>query len=456
MKKALVHFLSAFFAIVLVFALATSAMAASDAYDFKATTVAVIRDGENFLEFDTLEEAFSKSIEDDFIYLVKDVQIKESISIPEKRTLVVPSSDDLNDTVTGNNVHGYPASGSIFRTLTVESGATLTVNGSLLVAGNQACNSPYSGVRTGNYGAMTIEGNAAVVVANGGSLYARGLVSGDGAITALNGAKVYQMLQITDYRGGTVTTEIYEKLFPFSAYNLTNITCPITYEFGSELLAQYYVDTQRPITGNVISRHGNASVIASVNPETPAQEPNAFFIMGGAGSSVYMHGSEVRLTGSIKNGSFSITIPGLIFDHTISTAGLICPVYGMNVTVEKDSTLTISETLKFLPGTSLTVADGGAVNVQDGQYLYFYEAAQYDTNYTLGGYKGSMTNATLTVESGGKFSGTVGSSSDTMSNILVGETLTSTGYEDITELTQSGTTVTEHSVRFYTVALSIA
>lgn len=455
MKNAKIRFLSMLVAVLAVFMLAFPAAAAYDDNNFKETTVAVIPYRSTFYEYDTLEAAIAASYSGDTIYIIKNVEIEEDLALPAGRTLIVPSSDAFDLSDTGSNVHGYPVSGSIFRTLTVKSGATLTVNGSLLVAGNQACNSPYSGVRTGNYGAMTIEGNAAVVVANGGSLYARGLVSGDGAITALNGAKVYQMLQITDYRGGTVTTEIYEKLFPFSAYNLTNITCPITYEFGSELLAQYYVDTQRPITGIVISRHGNASVIASVNPATPTQEPNAFFIMGGAGSSVYMHGSEVRLTGSIKNGSFSITIPGLIRDHTISTAGLICPVYGMNVTVENDSTLTVTETLKFLPGTSLTVANGGTVNVQNVP-MYFYEAAQYDTNYTLGGYKGPMTNATLTVESGGKFNGTVGSSSTTMSNIVVGETLTYTDVVNITELTQVGTTTTEHSVPFYTIALSVA
>ena len=456
MKKIINRVLCLLLTVVFACSFVITASAAGNANDFGESTVAVIRFGSSFDEYDSLEAAFEDSLPGDYIYLVKNVTITEDLTVPSNRTLVIPSSDDLNDTTAGHNVYGSPTDKSVYKTLAVTGTAKLTINGTLLVAGNQASLSPVTGVLTGGYGEMTVASTASVEVTNGGSLYARGQVSGEGHINADSGAKIYQLLQVVDYRGGTVTSRIYKNVFPFNCYNLTNITCPVTYEYGSEFLAQYYIAAKAPIFGNIVDRDGVVPVITYENAEH--MNPNALFIMEDSTSSVDYSSSEVVLKGKIRNGVFSVVIPGVLDDYEITTDGKVTPIYNLNIRVSNGSTLTINQMFKFLPGSSLTVDNGGTVNLVNDVPMFFYTVDQYKTTFSCQGYKGRMVTAELTVNEGGSFNGKVGSSAEDMSNIHVGEPVASaeTLSDVVLEIIQNGTSYTEEYVPFYMVELPLA
>lgn len=456
MKKAKTRVLCMALILLVALALAFPASAAYNDDPFDATTVAVIPTDTGYLQYKTLDEAIANSYPNDTIIIVKDVIVSTNTTIPQLVTLVVPSSDALDDSPTGNNIYGSPTGGSVYRTLAVTETAKLTVNGTLLVAGNQASLSPNTGVRTGSYGAMTVASTASVEVASGGSLYARGQVSGEGHITADSGAKIYQLLQVVDYRGGTVTSRIYKNVFPFNCYNLTNITCPVTYEYGSEFLAQYYIAAKVPIFGNIVDRDGDVPVITYENAEH--MNPNALFIMENSTSSIDYSSSEVVLKGNVRNGVFSVVIPGILEDYEITTDGKVTPIYDLNIRVSNGSTLTINQMFKFLPGSSLTVDNGGTVNLVNDVPMFFYTVDQYKTTFSCQGYKGRMVTAELTVNEGGTFNGKVGSSAADMSNIHVGEPVVSTETLSnvVLEIIQNGTSYTEEYVPFYMVELPLA
>ena len=202
-------FTSVLMATLLVMSLTVMAASASEAVMDEETAVATVTyemDGTTYTDsYATLEEALENTYEGDTVKLVaQNYTMTSSATLPAGVTLIIPTAADANDTTTGNNVSGAVTSGTAYATLTVPENVSLTVNGTLLVAGNQQGSVPQTGCLTGNYGKMVVDGD--VVLNSGSELHARGEVSGAGTITAKSGSKVYQLFQINDWRGGTATS----------------------------------------------------------------------------------------------------------------------------------------------------------------------------------------------------------------------------------------------------------
>ena len=75
--------------------------------------------------------------------------------------------------------------------------------------------------------------NSSITVKNGGNLYAWGFISGSGSVLAESGATVYEFYQIADFRGGTASSNMGNKVFPFSQYFVQNIEVPLTLNAGA-------------------------------------------------------------------------------------------------------------------------------------------------------------------------------------------------------------------------------
>ena len=95
-------------------------------------------------------------------------------------------------------------------------GSTITVNGAISIGGRYfAAAGSQQGRCVGDYGYIKMESGSHIKVKNGGNLYAWGFVSGDGRITADSGATVYEFYQIADFRGGSASSNMGNKVFPF-------------------------------------------------------------------------------------------------------------------------------------------------------------------------------------------------------------------------------------------------
>ena len=441
-------FTSVLMATLLVMSLTVMAASASETVMDEETAVATVTyvmDGTTYTDsYATLEEALENAYEDDTVKLVaQNYTMTSSATVPSKVTLIIPTAADANDTITGNNVSGAVASGTAYATLTIPENVSLTVNGTLLVAGNQQGSVPQTGCLTGNYGKMVVDGAV--------TLHARGEVSGAGTITAKSGSNVYQLFQINDWRGGTATSSIYSSVFPFNLYNVDNITAKTVYEYGSHMYGRYYV--VYTFLGSRIETNEAAMVLGAAN------DTGSLFRMTSSDASVVVeNATDVTLYGNVSTGPLTIIFNTIFGRVNLTTENMTCPIYNMNVVVENGGSLTITDSLKFLPGASLSVSSGGELAVASGKSAYFYAVDDYSSDYYWQN-RASVgdTDAALNATLGSSVSGVIASSDDTMSNITIaGISPTATGTDIVKEATQSNTSTTIVDVTFYTYTATAA
>lgn len=316
--------------------------------------------------------------------------------IPSGVTLVVPYSSKYsiatNDAVNTDVEDAaaeygftkkYNKTDDAYATLTVPQGVVLDVNGggTLLVNAVQGGypGSAYHSHVLGKYGKMVVGGKVNVY----GTFHARGYVidehhtatldSGErtGLIYAHPGAKVYQMLQMTDWRGGVyASTAVLQGVMPLTMYYLQNIMVETTYQMGSSMSAQ------------VVAAASNEAASATVDLITNGNS-KSLFVMKVAGTQFttrydYQRDQlQVLLTdGTVEMNYLSLKVGTFSLDTSDKQLAVSD---NMPITVKSGSTLTINNGLKLLPGASLTVEEDAALEISNGKNaaLYFYGKADY-------------------------------------------------------------------------------
>ena len=313
------------------------------------------------------------------VTVIAEASISSELTIPSSITLVVPTdvSETVTDSFTGsNNVSGGGATPSVAVTLTIDDTASLIVDGTLLVAGNQQSTQPFSGMLSGPHGAVDLSGE---IVVNG-SLYARGEISGTGSITANSGSSVYQRFQIYDWRGGTQTLEsVGLQVFPFSLFDIGGISVKTTYVNGAKLYAQAYIYAGGEGRTQDIPYLGSDDGLVRFDQAT------------GDGVVFEKNGDNTTITAktAVSTASLSIDVQTTdIFGNetttTISTEKLICPFgFRMNLVVDNGASLSVFNRYKLVPGFKLTVNEGGTLNINSGAEMYFYAAGGYKEDYSF-------------------------------------------------------------------------
>lgn len=321
--------------------------------------------------------------------------------IPSGVTLVVPYSsaystatEDVLNTSGGSKfgvAKDSNATGTAYATLTVPQNVVLDVNSgsTLLVNAVQGSTNgaAYHSHVLGKYGKMVVGGKVNVY----GTFHARGYVidehhtatldSGErtGLIYAHPGAKVYQMLQITDWRGGDYTLGIQGTVMPITMYYLQNIMVETTYQMGSSMLAQVVGAAK---LGTYRQEKATVSLITNGNS-------NSLFVMKQAGTQFttrYDYQKD-QLQVSLTNGTVEMNYLELKVGSSLSvdtSTKQLAISDNMPITVKSGSTLTINNGLKFLPGASLTVEEGANLHISGGSNaaLYFYAKQDYAKEFS--------------------------------------------------------------------------
>lgn len=323
--------------------------------------------------YSTLDEALAESEEGDVIFVMGDCDMSSSAIIPAGVTVTVASNSALNDSLNGNNVRGNVSTGNAYATLSIPTGVTLTVNGTLLVAGNQQSTQPKSGCLTGDYGAITLDGN---IIVNG-KLYARGMITGEGNVIANSGSSVYQLFQIDDWRGGTGSFfSNYYSVFPFNLYEIKNIQTDVAYMYGSELIGQTYI---------YAGGSGYAPEVCIIGANGLLHLNSGYITTSYSSNTL-----TAIINGAVQTGDISLSISGT----TYSSSGLILPFgYNMDVEISANSTLTINNKIKLLPGCD--IVNNGSMVIPSNGALYVYNAVDYLPSYNFAGW-GGTANATVT------------------------------------------------------------
>ena len=307
-----------------------------------------------------------------------DTTVSSDTVIADGLTVVLRNvtSTDKNDTYDTSVKVGKPTYASykehsahadsdaslIESTLTVAAGAKLTVEGDIIVSGLLSTQSqPVQGHTSGNHSVLSVAGE--VTVADGGVLDVRGYVRGEGKVTAAAGSTVYLPFVVYDFKGGSATRDLYldGEISPFNMFDIFyNLQADTRIESGASVISYL------ALFASGMHNTAQAELVG---------EDNCFFILSdGAAleisweaSTAYSRASgrnKVTFLGDVEIGDISLDI----IIVTVNLSDVRVPLsqrfdwqVGDGVT---ESSLTMPDEYKLMPGARLVVSKNATLNVE--------------------------------------------------------------------------------------------
>ena len=323
--------------------------------------------------FDDLNDAIAEAQKNmpAIITLAESGKITGNYTIPSKVTLLIPFDEAKTCyTSTPTAITSTPAA-KPFRTLTMAAGSSLTLaNGAAISIGGQyyAASGGQQGRIVGPYGYIKMESGSAITVQSGASLYAWGFISGSGAVTVESGGSVYEWYQILDFRGGSASSEMGNKVFPFSQYAVQNVEVPLTLHAGASETVYTAVYAMRKINPTSIPFIGDKGMFKIVSGSlTKAYD-------GATDRIIYTINGEAELN------SLNLKLAGM----SVSSSSYVLPLTNnMTINLNTGSKLTINQTAALLPGVETTITKDAELVVSSGKSIYIYDRDEW------GGYCGA-------------------------------------------------------------------
>ena len=251
-----------------------------------------------------------------------------------------------------------------FRKLTLADGASITVDGAISVGGQYASalgSTP--GKMTGNYGQIQLNGNSNITVNNQGNLYAWGFISGPGSVNVESGGNVYEWFQIADFRGGSATLGMANKVFPFSQYFIENIESSLTINKGAKEVVY---------SGIYASSSTYATSINLIGDD------GMFKIDSGSLTKVY-DGSTDRMIYAINGTSELNSLKLSMMGMSIDSSKYVLPITNnMSINISSGSKMIVNQDVSLLPGVSVNIAKDADMTVSSGKKMYVYDSSEWD------------------------------------------------------------------------------
>ncbi len=384
--------------------------------------------------YGTLSDALAAAEHGDTVYLLKDDTVSGALTIPEGVTLILPFSDtDAEGYANGDSFETSQLNARLpwkdgreaYRTLTVAEGATLTVNGTLVVGAVQHyghSDQGNQGRTAGAYAQLTLDGSLVI----NGTADVRGRVTGAGSLTVNAGGTLKQPFMVNNYSGGSNTLDHYENgHFPFTQYATVNVEVPQTVLYGGKVVGS----TSLFFWGSVTTQ--DVVLVDSIANKTEGGEGSLIWMHKGAKLELTYDGEKtvdvdrgnnkshlgdsgvtsIRVFGEITFGEFSLYVYGS-YDMTLAMP------YTYNVTLEAGAAANIAADRSYavLPGAVFTVGEGATLNVfgelqvYDGLDQAAKSGQKYPTSAELKTYGFAQSgmlivNGTLNISDGATFVG---------------------------------------------------
>ena len=322
--------------------------------------------------------------------------------------------------------------------ITIAEGKTLTNNGTLDVAGKVGVGNGSqrpSGFTLGSYCEILMEANAKIK--NNGSINLYGYIKeaakdNGSSIENSSTGSMKMPFTIYDFRGGTYSSNAYNKdSMPFSYFDFPNCHVEQNFIYGSKLTgiallfaSNTYYSSEISVLGketeSCLFKMSNGKATLKYIPSnfgyTTADVTNDVT----ANTANY---TKITINGDLSLSSFEIKVSF----YTFNSSKIDCPVSYKFQIVQNSGTLTIANKMKFLTGSSLTIAKSAKCVINAG--TAFYQG--YTPKMTTGSDKFSpqnmgrakfLVNGELTIN--GAFGGIINSDSST------GKVITGENFED--------------------------
>ena len=216
------------------------------------------------------------------------------------------------------------------------------------------------GHTSGNHSVLSVAGE--VTVADGGVLDVRGYVRGEGKVTAAAGSTVYLPFVVYDFKGGSATRDLYldGEISPFNMFDIFyNLQADTRIESGASVISYLVL---------YASAHHNDATAELVGDD------NCFFILSdGAAleisreaSTAYNRASgrnKVTFLGDVELGDIvlEIFVTVRLSDVRVPLSQRFDWQVGDGVT---ESSLTMPDEYKLMPGARLVVSKNATLNVE--------------------------------------------------------------------------------------------
>ncbi len=321
---------------------------------------------------------------DGTIYVIEDCTLTDFTLLQGVTLILTYSQSDRTGYAQGggNARVSWNCSVDPYVTLTVN--GKLTLNGKLIVGGVQhKADQSAQGHTSGAYAQMIVNGS--VEIANGGYLDVIGRVTGNGTITAVNGATLRQPFTVNNYSGGTNTYALYSaNQFPFVQFATINVECKQIVNYGAKVIGStslyFYssITTQDVVLVDSISNKatsGEGSLIwleensrleisydstRRIDAEVGAKSGSKGIHLGDFGV------TTIDVYGNITAGEFSLQGYG-------SGEMVLAIPYTYNFNIKNGATVTIDHAYKIMPGAIVTIENGATVNITENGKLYVYD-----------------------------------------------------------------------------------
>lgn len=317
--------------------------------------------------FDDLKKAvsYAQANGQSKITLATDGSISDTYTIPAGITLLIPfDAAGTLYTDAPAAIRTTPAS-KAFRTLTMSEGSSITVNGAISLGGRYfAAGGGQQGRPVGDYGYIKMADNSSITVKNGGKLYAWGFISGSGSVLAESGATVYEFYQIADFRGGSASSNMRHKVFPFSQYFVQNIEVPLTLNAGANEQVYSGVYAMKTTYTTAINFIGDTGM---------------FKVESGSFTKDYDEKTDrlvFTVNGVAELNTLSLKLAGMKVD----SASYVLPITN-NITINIQSgNVMINQDAALLAGVEVNIAEGAGLTVADGKNIYFYDSDEWNSD----------------------------------------------------------------------------
>ena len=309
--------------------------------------------------------AYAQANKQSKITLATDGSISGNYTIPTGITLLIPF--DAAGTLYTNApaaIRTTPAS-KAFRTLTMSEGTSITVNGAISLGGRYfAAGGGQQGRPVGDYGYIKMADNSSITVKNGGNLYAWGFISGSGSVLAESGATVYEFYQIADFRGGSASSNMGNKVFPFSQYFVQNIEVPLTLNAGANekvFSCVYAMSTTYTTSINFIGNDGMFKVVSGSFTKDYDEKTDRLIL---------------TVNGEAELNTLALSLAGM----NVDSASYILPITN-NISINIQSgKVTINQDTALLAGVEVSISDGADLTVSSGKNVYIYDSDEWNSD----------------------------------------------------------------------------
>lgn len=315
---------------------------------------------------------------DGTIYVIEDCTLTDFTLLQGVTLILTYSQSDRTGYAQGggNTRVSWNCGVDPYVTLTVN--GKLTLNGKLIVGGVQHHpDQSAQGHTSGAYAQMIVNGS--IEIANGGYLDVIGRVTGNGTITAMNGATLRQPFTVNNYSGGTNTQALYESgQFPFVQFATINVECKQIVNHGAKVIGSTSLYFWSSITTQ------DVVLVDSISNKATSGEGSLIWLEENSRLEISYDGSKTinQAVGNIHLGDFGVTTIAVYGNITAgefslqgygSGAMVLAIPYTYNFNIKSGATVNIDQAYKIMPGAIVTIENGATVNITENGKLYVYD-----------------------------------------------------------------------------------